>query len=61
LTDRLQGPFELRIADVYATNKAPSREVGREESGFELEEERRGVMDESEPRRKKGEAEKILI
>ena len=65
LTDRVPGPFELCIADVYATNKAPTREVSREETGFEgefeEEPERRGMMDEVEPRRKKGEPERILI
>lgn len=61
LIDRVQGPFELRVADIYATNRAPSQEVGREESGFDLEPEKTGMMDEIEPRRKKGEPEKILI
>ena len=67
LTDRVHGPFELRVADVYATNTAPSRVMGREESGFavesddEWEEEKTGMMDEVEPRRKKGEPERILI
>lgn len=61
LIDRVPGPFELRIADVYATNKEPSRDVGREESGFDLEPEKMGIMDEIEPRRKKGEPERILI
>ncbi|KAK4543371.1 hypothetical protein LTR36_005514 [Oleoguttula mirabilis] len=62
LTDRVPGPFELCIADVYATNRAPSREVGREESGFEFEEpEKTGIMDEVGPRRRKGEPERILI
>ena len=61
LIDRVPGPFELRVADVYATNKAPSREVGRDDSGFDIEPEKTGIMDEVEPRRKKGEPEKILI
>jgi NADH dehydrogenase [ubiquinone] 1 alpha subcomplex assembly factor 1 len=61
LTDRVPGPFELCIADVYATNKAPARDVGREDSGFDVEPEATGIMDEIEPRRKKGEPEKILI
>ncbi len=61
LIDRVPGPFELRIADVYATNRAPSRSVGREDSGFELESEKTGIMDEIEPRRRKGEPERILI
>ncbi|KAK5163330.1 uncharacterized protein LTR77_010703 [Saxophila tyrrhenica] len=61
LTDRVPGPFELCIADVYATNKAPSRDVAREESGFDMEPESQGIMDEIEPRKKKGEQEKILI
>lgn len=61
LTDRVPGPFELCIADVYATNAAPVKGVGREESGFDMEPERTGMMDEIEPRRKKGEPERILI
>lgn len=61
LIDRVPGSFELRVADVYATNKAPSRDVGRDDSGFDLEPEKTGIMDEVEPRRKKGEPEKILI
>lgn len=62
LIDRVPGPFELRIADVYATNKEPARDVGREESGFDLAEpESMGIMDEIAPRRKKGEPERILI
>ncbi|KAK5136175.1 hypothetical protein LTR08_004012 [Meristemomyces frigidus] len=62
LTDRVPGPFELCIADIYATNRAPSREVGREDSGFEFDEpEKTGMMDEMEPRRRKGEPERILI
>jgi len=61
LTDRVPGPFELCIADVYATNKAPARGIGMEESGFDLAPERTGIMDEVEPRRKKGEPEKILM
>lgn len=61
LTDRVPGPFELCIADIYATNRAPTREVGREDSGFELEPEKTGMMDEIEPRQKKGEPERILI
>ena len=61
LIDRVPGPFELRVADIYATNRPPAREV---DSGFEFEEddsEGTGMMDETEPRRKKGEAERILI
>ncbi|KAK3074899.1 hypothetical protein LTR53_002289 [Teratosphaeriaceae sp. CCFEE 6253] len=69
LTDRIPGPFELCIADVYATNRAPEAGVsGRRDSGFEMDdgegeevEEARGMMDEIEPRRKKGEPERILI
>ncbi|KAM0718194.1 hypothetical protein Q7P37_006526 [Cladosporium fusiforme] len=61
LIDRVPGPFELCIADVWATNKAPERGV---DSGFDIEEEPEedhGVMGEVEPRRKKGEPERILI
>jgi NADH dehydrogenase [ubiquinone] 1 alpha subcomplex assembly factor 1 len=61
LIDRVPGPFELCIADVWATNKAPERGV---DSGFDLGDEGEmdgGVMGEVEPRRKKGEPEKILI
>ncbi|KAL1583354.1 hypothetical protein WHR41_08081 [Cladosporium halotolerans] len=60
LIDRVPGPFELCIADVWATNKAPERGV---DSGFDVgePEEDGGVMGEVEPRQKKGEPEKILI
>ncbi|KAI7283482.1 hypothetical protein KC345_g2905 [Hortaea werneckii] len=62
LTDRVPGPFELCIADVYATNRAPTRQVGREDSGFDFDEpEGMGLMDEVEPKQKKGEPERILI
>jgi len=62
LTDRVPGPFELRVADVYATNNPPVTDGGSEGSGFELDEpEQTGMMDEIEPRRKKGEPERILI
>lgn len=61
LTDRVQGPFELGVADVYATNRAPLQDFGGEDSGFDIESEPRGIMDEIEPKRKKGEAERILI
>lgn len=65
LTDRVPGPFELRIADMYATNRPPAREMGRDETGFDLEEDDHdggpGMMDEIEPKRKKGEPERILI
>jgi NADH dehydrogenase [ubiquinone] 1 alpha subcomplex assembly factor 1 len=60
LIDRVPGPFELCIADVWATNKAPERGV---DSGFDLgddDEMDGGLMGEVE-RRKKGEPEKILI
>ncbi|KAK6441101.1 hypothetical protein LTR95_002669 [Oleoguttula sp. CCFEE 5521] len=62
LIDRVPGPFELRVAGIWATNSAGER---RGESGFEVDEEEeeggRGLMDEVEPRRKKGEPERILI
>ncbi|KAF2769056.1 CIA30-domain-containing protein [Teratosphaeria nubilosa] len=64
LTDRVPGPFELRIADIYATNKATGREIGKGNSGFEMEPEQpedTGMMGEMEPARKKGEPERILI
>jgi len=64
LTDRLPGPFELSIADIYATNRPPARRVGKEESGFileEQEEEAKGMLDEVDAPRKKGEPERILI
>lgn len=61
LIDRVTGPFELKVADVYATNRAPTRDVGREDTGFDLEPEKTGIMDEIEPRRKRGEPERILI
>jgi NADH dehydrogenase [ubiquinone] 1 alpha subcomplex assembly factor 1 len=61
LVDRVPGPFELCVADVWATNKAPERGV---DSGFDVggePEQDGGVMGEVEPRRKKGEPERILI
>ncbi|KAK6429929.1 hypothetical protein LTR95_013920 [Oleoguttula sp. CCFEE 5521] len=62
LIDRVPGPFELRVAGLWATNSAGER---RGESGFEVDEDEeeggRGLMDEVEPRRKKGEPERILI
>ena len=68
LIDRVPGPFQLRIADVYATNQPPRRKLSREDTGFDLGEEEyeeeetpRGFMDDVHPRRKKGEPEKILI
>ncbi|KAI5357431.1 Putative complex I intermediate-associated protein 30 [Septoria linicola] len=67
LIDRVPGPFELKIADIYATNRPPERKAGQEETGFDLsfepedEDAGRGMMDEIEPRRKKGEPERILI
>lgn len=65
LIDRVPGPFELDIADIYATNRPSERQVGRGDTGFDLSEEEeddgRGMFDEVEPKRKKGEPEKILI
>ncbi|KAK3674250.1 hypothetical protein LTR78_005719 [Recurvomyces mirabilis] len=65
LTDRVPGPFELCIADVYATNRAPEHDrLKREDTGFDLEveeEESHGMMDEIAPKRRKGEPERILI
>lgn len=66
LIDRVPGQFELAVADIYATNRAPERKSGQEETGFDLslepeEDEGRGMMDEVEPKRKKGEPERILI
>lgn len=59
LTDRVQGPFELRIADVYATNRAPRTEQSRKDSGFDVE---TGKIDEAEAEDySKKEGEKILI
>lgn len=64
LIDRVPGDFELAVADVYATNRAPERKGV--ETGFDLslepeEEKGRGMLDEVEPRRRKGEPERILI
>ncbi|KAH9841286.1 Complex I intermediate-associated protein 30 (CIA30) [Teratosphaeria destructans] len=64
LTDRVPGPFELRIADIYATNKTIGKGTGKRDSGFEMEPEQpedTGMMGEMEPARKKGEPERILI
>lgn len=61
LIDRVPGPFELCIADVWATNKAPERGV---DSGFDVGGEPElegGMMGEVEEKRKKGEPERILI
>jgi len=61
LIDRVPGPFELCIADVWATNKAPERGV---DSGFDVGGEAEhdgGMMGEVEQKRKKGEPERILI
>ena len=59
LTDRVNGPFGLRVADVYATNRAP--EEGREGrawgSGFEVAGGDEEVRVETGPK----EPEKILI
>lgn len=61
LTDRIPGPFELRVADMWATNSPPKREA---DTGFDVkvvEERGTGMLDEVEPKRKPGEEEKILI
>lgn len=65
LTDRIQGPFELCIADVYATNVS-GRQLDRRDSGFDIadmdeEESPPGIMDDVRPKRKPGEPERILI
>ncbi|QIW99302.1 hypothetical protein AMS68_004820 [Peltaster fructicola] len=64
LTDRIQGPFELRIAEAYASNSS-SKNVSKD-SGFDLreqeeEEEPLGLMDTPQPKRKPGEPEQILM
>lgn len=62
LTDRVPGPFELRVADMWATNQPPKR--GDADTGFDVqrvEDRGTGMMDEVEPKRKPGEEEKILI
>ncbi|SMY29710.1 unnamed protein product [Zymoseptoria tritici ST99CH_1A5] len=62
LIDRVPGPFELRVADVWATNRPPKREIV--DSGFDIEEDDErgtGMLDEVDQPRKKGEPEKILI
>ena len=58
LTDRVQGPFELRVADVYATNRAPRTEQ-RAGSGFDLETGHEEIEEGGQGRAK--EPEKILI
>ena len=60
LIDRVPGPFELGIADVYAFNRPAARQSGKAETGFDLEP-KTGMMDEVEPPRRKGEPERILI
>jgi NADH dehydrogenase [ubiquinone] 1 alpha subcomplex assembly factor 1 len=52
LTDRVQGPFELRIAEIYATNRPPKRSA---ESGFDTK------TEEEERKEKENEPEKIMI
>lgn len=62
LTDRVPGPFELRVADIWATNQPPKR--GDADTGFDVQkvdERGTGMLDEVEPKRKPGEEEKILI
>jgi NADH dehydrogenase [ubiquinone] 1 alpha subcomplex assembly factor 1 len=65
LIDRIPGPFELAVADIYATNKAPERRPDLGENGFDLNDDDfapgQGMMDEVEPKQKKGEPERILI
>ena len=62
LTDRVPGPFEICIADIYATNRAPSRRTHRGESGFVIDEEEEGdLFEQAERRRKQNEPEKIMI
>lgn len=61
-TDRIPGPFELRVADMWATNRPPKR--GDADTGFDVkrpDERQRGMLDEVEPKRKPGEEETILI
>lgn len=61
LTDRVPGPFELRVADMWATNQPPKREA---DTGFDVQrvdDQGTGMLDEVEPKRKPGEEEKILI
>lgn len=57
LTDRVPGPFELRIAELYATNSAPRRTVANGFGVMEEDEEDREV----EKKRKAEEPEKIMI
>jgi NADH dehydrogenase [ubiquinone] 1 alpha subcomplex assembly factor 1 len=52
LTDRVQGPFELRIAEIYATNKPPKRSA---ESGFDTK------TEEEEKKERENEPERIMI
>ena len=64
LTDRVQGPFELRIAEVYATNTVSEAEKVRRDSGFgelELPDEKRGLYRDAKTRREKKDPERILI
>nr|POE90231.1 complex i intermediate-associated protein 30, mitochondrial [Quercus suber] len=67
LTDRVPGPFELRIADVYATNtEALANQAAKSDTGFDLwdekvEGESSGMFDEVPSEKKPGEPEKILI
>lgn len=64
LTDRVQGPFALRIAEAFASNVS-GRDISRD-NGFDLAKEREeendlGMMDTPQPKRKPGEPERILM
>lgn len=54
LIDRIPGPFELRIAEIYATNDAGGKKIGEGEG-------KRDMFGELEEKRGKDEPEKILI
>lgn len=60
LTDRVPGPFEICIADVYATNMAPPRRSGMEESGFAPDLRRGEASEDKRPTKHQG-PEQIMI
>lgn len=62
LTDRIQGPFELRIAEAFASNTS-SKYISKD-SGFDIgveEVQEEGWMDTPQPRKKPDEPERILM
>lgn len=63
LTDRVPGPYEICIADIYATNNPPVQKMMPDESGFdEFSEDADGLFNNLEKKKTKDEEpEKIMI